>query len=205
MTTATDSKTAEYRACACGRFEAILNPEINEADGTYTADEERTTQCGAKTLRTFAPGHDAKLKGLLIWAGSVGAEVREHQGGVDVVSDAERVAQDFGFQTQVIAGIAREQARIEVKKAKKLARDAARLERAAKKTKTNGKKADEAFAEALAEVKAEVAVDKPRLGESVKAKVGRWEYRGFVQGDRFVYTDKSGTEKWADKYTIIEK
>lgn len=179
----------ETHDCACSAYFAEIEGE-----------EDWTTGCNAKTLRTFAPGHDAKLKGLLIRVGSTGASIAYSQGGLRVDSDAETIAKEYGFETQVIAGIARERARAEAKHAKKLAREASKLERAAKKAKTNGKEADRAFADALAEVK---VTSREKYPERTTAKIGRWEYQGVVRDGVFHYTDKSNTAKSAKKFTII--
>lgn len=57
--------------CECGRWE-VINPGTNEV--------EETTGCTETTRNPnsrFAPGHDARLKGLLIRAGERGHRVRE--------------------------------------------------------------------------------------------------------------------------------
>lgn len=104
-TTATQVITGRH-ACACSGFKAV------DAAGRVVA----TTGCSASTKRTFAPGHDARLKGFLIRAGREGNLVRTPEGGSDQV--AVRVAERFGFAQMVRDGIARV---APVRKAKKVA------------------------------------------------------------------------------------
>jgi hypothetical protein len=84
--------------CSCSLFTAVA------ADGTETR-----TGCTATTRRTFAPGHDARLKGFLIRAGREGKLIRTPEGGADQV--ATRVADRFGFGQMVREGVARKAAK----------------------------------------------------------------------------------------------
>lgn len=86
---------ADLHACACSGFKAI------DASGTQVT----TTKCAATTRRTFAPGHDARLKGFLIKAGRLGHLVRTPEGGAD--QTAMSVARRFGFAHMVLTGIQR--------------------------------------------------------------------------------------------------
>lgn len=104
-TTATQTVTATH-ACACSGYKAV------DAAGNVVA----TTGCTGVTKRTFAPGHDARLKGFLIRAGREGNLVRTPEGGSDIV--AAKVADRYGFGHMVRDGIARPKA---VRKAKKVA------------------------------------------------------------------------------------
>ena len=78
------------RECQCGNF----------------ADAETGARlvCDRETQRTFAPGHDARLKGFLIKVGAQGHAVRTLGG--QVVS-AEQAANIYGFGHMVAAGIKR--------------------------------------------------------------------------------------------------
>jgi len=78
------------RECQCGNF-------ANEETGARI-------ECHAETLRTFAPGHDAKLKGFLIRVGAEGGMIRTLGGEV---ADPITVANLFGFGHMVAAGIKR--------------------------------------------------------------------------------------------------
>lgn len=82
--------------CACSSVSA------------FDADEnEYFLECNATTARTFAPGHDARLKGFLIRHGAAGNEVRYEEGGMAVSTLAEKVGDRYGFGHLVRAGIER--------------------------------------------------------------------------------------------------
>ena len=89
--TATATAQVTVKACVCALVVAF-------ADN----GEELTTGCNATTKRTFAPGHDARLKGFLIRAGIAGHLVRV---GEDANTDAQAVADQFGFGYMVREGI----------------------------------------------------------------------------------------------------
>lgn len=82
--------------CACSLFVAVA------ADGRDTR-----TGCTATTRRTFAPGHDARLKGFLIRAGRDRLHVREVGRGVAHDQHPVQIAERFGFAHMVRDGIAR--------------------------------------------------------------------------------------------------
>jgi hypothetical protein len=103
--TAKTAKTALH-ACACGGFKAT------DASGTVVV----RTDCNAQTRRTFAPGHDARLKGFLIRAGREGMLITTPWGGAE--QTPEKAAEHFGFAHMVREGIARPKA---TRKAKKVA------------------------------------------------------------------------------------
>lgn len=88
---------ANLAPCACSLVVAVA------ADGTTTR-----TGCTATTRRTFAPGHDARLKGFLIRAGRDGLHVREVGLGVAHETTAVKFAERFGFAHMVADGIARQ-------------------------------------------------------------------------------------------------
>ena len=66
--------------------------------------DEITTNCKATTKRTFAPGHNARLKGFLIRAGVEGNLVTFEGSGMNITAQA--MAESFGFGYMVAAGIA---------------------------------------------------------------------------------------------------
>jgi len=98
MTKAANTETALH-LCACGGFIA------RDASGTQVV----RTGCNAMTKRTFAPGHDARLKGFLIRAGREGLLITCPWGGAEVT--AEVAANHFGFAHMVRDGIARKAAK----------------------------------------------------------------------------------------------
>lgn len=76
--------------CQCSTFRVLETGENTGCPGTSTS-------------RTFAPGHDAKLKGFLIRAGAAGHDV--HSNGL--TKSAVAWAEGFGFGRQVWDGIVR--------------------------------------------------------------------------------------------------
>ena len=102
------------------------------------------TGCTLTTRRTFAPGHDAKLKSLLIQAGVRGWEARYGRisGGMLVTTDPISAANRYGFGPQVRLGIERGQRAANAK----ATRQAAKANKPAKKAA--GSKATKAIAKA---------------------------------------------------------
>ncbi|WP_060176894.1 hypothetical protein [Streptomyces sp. IMTB 1903] len=141
----------------------------------YEADGQ-TTGCTATTARVFAPGHDAKLKGFLIRAGAAGLEVtRTDASGHRTTTSAQDAASPYIFANMITAGI----------------------KRAADKAAA---KAERAAARAAKKVGAKV---EPAIPVEVKAKVGRWDRVGTVDGDTFTYTDAKGATKTTKVFTLI--
>lgn len=161
--------------------------------------------CQRTTKRTFAPGHDAQLKGRLIRAAVAGSEVAWAADPKTAVSVAE-VAGSHGFGHQVRDGVVRAQRLEQEKAARKAARaalaEANRATREAAKADAQAKR-DEAKQRRLADkLVADVAKAKAKAPKTVQAKVGRWTYEGTVgKGGVFAYTTKSGEQKTADKGT----
>ncbi len=85
------------RPCRCSEYFIARDVEVNGQPDF--ADVARTT-CGKQVAgkQTFAAGHDAKLKSLLILAKRTGREVKQEQGGVLIhhVSPADAAA-EYGF------------------------------------------------------------------------------------------------------------
>lgn len=102
MTKNTTPEAQSERACLCGAFELEIG---HDAETMQYAD----TGCTATTTRDFAPGHDAKLKSLLIRAGVQGHSVRYNQGGVAYISSAEDAAAKLPFGYMILDGIKRGQ------------------------------------------------------------------------------------------------
>lgn len=99
-----------------------------------------TTGCESETPRTFAPGHDAKLKSLLIRAGVNGWEARHGRiTGVLVTTDPGQAADRYGFGAQVRAGIARRLRDAERKAKLAAGREASRAAKAASKASGGAK------------------------------------------------------------------
>lgn len=84
----------ETYPCRCGQF--------------VGRDGERTG-CQARTARTFAPGHDAKAKGLFLRAALSGDLVRDEATGRTY--EGTDAAGLFGFRELVLASLAKAQAK----------------------------------------------------------------------------------------------
>lgn len=90
--------------CACGNYSFEVLIHENVGGGVW---QQKTTGCTATTQSTFAPGHDAKLKSLLIAAGVGGHQVRKVHYDTVTVKDALGVAADLGWENLVREAIAR--------------------------------------------------------------------------------------------------
>lgn len=205
--TAAAATAAVEKACACAAYEIVLNEWTDEQDQPEIETEE--TGCTARTTRDFAPGHDAKLKSMLIRAGVQGLEVRHNAGGVVHSGDAATMAKGFGFYHMVVDGIKSGKAKAEAK-----ANRAAAAPKAERKPR--GKAASQERAAVLTEkmaaktAQAEVRTEAPApaaapVAETTKVKVGRWEYDAkIVNGDAH-FTNKQGADMVAVQgtYKII--
>lgn len=158
------------------------------------------THCEAATTNTFAPGHDAKLKSLLIKAGVVGRHVT--RGGV--TRPAVDWSYQFGFGPQVEAGIAKGRNKIAERAAKRMARSAKAKAREVAPSASRAQAENEAFNQALREVQAErnTAIEAAPTG-LVKAKVGRWVKEGNVTPNGFTYYDAKHVAQTTTKYTLV--
>lgn len=210
MTKATKTQTADLldaiaeangeMPCECQRFEIeIWTGDVPEGADPGNYVEYTGTGCQSTTTRTFAPGHDAKLKSLLIQAGMNSDSVRRGDGGLVILGDAVTMAGAYGFETQVASGIQRAIAKRAASYAKKLAKSQAReareaLKEAAKLAKAAAKAADQPV---------EVA---PLIGQ-VSIKVGRWTYKAIINpaDNSAEYTSSNGATKVAEegKYAIV--
>ena len=174
---AENSAQTEPTRCACSRYSVLVN--VREADdGDLVWDDELSTGCTATARKTFAQGHDAKLKSALIKWGAEGYEIRRDDGGVAVTGDAFTMAREFAFHDMVVSAIARrgEKARkaMERKEARRFAKEQPASEPTA-----------------------------PEEPATVKAKVGRWEREGTVDGETFTYADSKGETKSTTTFTLI--
>jgi len=196
----------ELKPCLC-QFIEIETWTGDVPDGGDPNDyvEYIGTGCkGRLTSRTFAPGHDAKLKSLLIRAGAMGAGVRQQLGGLATVGGAQKVADQFGFGHQVAHGIERALVAADAKANDKAAKEQAKAEaKAAKKAEADAAKA--ASLEAAKPKKAAKAEPGP---VKVRIKVGpRWQYDAVVDTKTGIatYTTAKGEVKTAteDKWSLV--
>lgn len=189
--------------CLCSTFEIVTREfELENGQPDYEAE---TTGCTSWTAREFAPGHDAKLKALLIRAGINGWDVRRNLGGMVAISDAQKAASDFAFAYMVDQGITRGRA----KAAAKADRNAAKAERpkTGRVARKVGKPAVAPAASTREHIVAAIAatetVEIPaEAPATTQIKVGRWEYAATIDaaGDAH-YTSGKGAAAVAVKGT----
>lgn len=105
-TTDKATKTTEPTDCECSLWE--IGCDVDVPEGAEPDVTIETTGCTATTNRVFAPGHDAKLKALLIRAGVEGLDVRYGRvTGVVHTTDWAATAARFGFEEMVRKGVER--------------------------------------------------------------------------------------------------
>lgn len=173
--------------CECQRYE-IENWTGEVPEGADPGDYLVTTGtgCTQTTTRVFAPGHDAKLKSLLIKAGAEGANVRCDLGGMVSVANAATFAAKYDFGHMVLDGIARAEQKLAAKLDKKAARAAAKPARVTK-----------------------VRASKKAKPTTVTIKVGRWEYEATIDEttNEAAFTSANGEARSAaaGKYTVVTK
>lgn len=91
--TKTPKTKTEPHACACAGWTAVLpglpdlkgTPKAHRAAAEHDEATNQTTisiQCAGLTKATFAPGHDARFKGLAITAARFGGSMAKEQGGL---------------------------------------------------------------------------------------------------------------------------
>lgn len=129
------------KPCACSQYEVRTDEGVT------------STGCTAQTVRSFVPGHDAKLKSMLIKAAIAGQDVTRLATSEypESTLTARQAAEDFNFAGHIDKGVETHEKREAVRQEKADAR-------AAKKAEADAKKADaQAEAAAAREAKKEEA------------------------------------------------
>jgi len=188
--------------CACHAYEIeSWIGEVPEDGDPNDYVQYEGTGCTQYTERIFAPGHDAKLKSLLIKAGAAGLEVVLHDGGVNSHASAEHFAKGLGFEHQVLAGIKRAQAKAMARAEKKAAKVEQKLMYNAEQAEAKIKKAQAAAKQSQAprtqqQQVAEKALETPPY----TIKVGRWTYQAVIdQKGNATYQTSGGQTKTVKK------
>jgi hypothetical protein len=207
-TPAAAAAPATEKDCLCGAYEIVVEEFENEnGEPDYTAED---TGCSARTTRDFAPGHDAKLKSLLISAGVRGLDVRHNAGGVAHMGSAEVMASGFAFSYMVAKGIETGRAKAEVRMNRAAAKKTAAPK--AKTTKQASQERADALTKKMAEKIAQAAAPAapvqeapavaPQAAGTTRIKLGRWEYDAVIaaNGDA-AYTNKQSMAMVAVKGT----
>jgi len=188
--------------CACHAYEIeSWIGEVPEDGDPNDYVQYEGTGCTQYTERIFAPGHDAKLKSLLIKAGAAGLEVVLHDGGVNSHASAEHFAKGLGFEHQVLAGIKRALAKAMARAEKKAAKVEQKLMYNAEQAEAKIKKAQAAAKQSRAprtqqQQVAEKALETPPY----TIKVGRWTYQAVIdQKGNATYQTSGGQTKTVKK------
>lgn len=183
-------------ACKCSLF-----------TGHDIKGQELSTECEGTTVRTFLPGHDAKLKSLLIKSAIAEVDVIRSENGQEQELSPVHAAEEFGFRPQVEKGLEVHQRKIAARETKaaetKAKRDAAKQEREnAKAERKRVQEERKAKAEQLAQ--AEKKANEDKTPGPATAKVGRNKFDGEILADgTFKYVDAKGEEVEVEKYTIV--
>lgn len=174
---------------------ALARTTLSESDmkcrcsAVVTASGE-TTGCTRTTTRTFAPGHDAKLKSLLGAALANGEMVTVTTGGNAAEMSPLEAAGLMGNFGQMVVAVAE---KIRAKRERAANHKAKLAANAAKR------------AEAAAAKKAAKAKE---TREPATAKVGRWERTGFLvtqkTGEKvFEFAKKDGEVQQVAKFQLV--
>ena len=197
---AADEKSVKVKAvatpCACSLYV-----------GRDSNGEALSTDCEAVTVRTFGPGHDAKLKSLLIKTAIAGEDVIKVVDGSETELSPVHAAEEYGFRELVEKGV-------ETHRSKQAKRDEARADRDRKRNERQAAKEEakaerkrvqeERKARAAALKEATERANAEKAPGPARAKVGRVEFDGEVlQDGTFKYTNSEGTEVETEKYTIV--
>lgn len=165
-----------------------------------------TTGCTAETVRTFGPGHDAKLKSLLIKTAIAGVDVTKKTENGSTTMSPVHAAEEYGFRPQVEKGLdthnGKAVKRDEAAAARKVARDEKQAAKDAAKAERKAiQEARKAKAEALKAAQDKANADK--TPGPARAKVGRTEYDGEILADGTFRFAKDGEQVETEKYTIV--
>ena len=158
-------QSESYRLCECSEW-------WYERDDEVHAQIETRCNRSIPGDRTFAQGHDAKLKSLLIEAGVLGVQVGRRIEGVTTWMSVDSAADRFGFSHQVYDGIQAGKAVVSKKRDRESARALRKTEKDIKKRKQ------------------EAAKGQPQI------KVGRWKYNVIEERENvYYYIDGKGNEQ----------
>lgn len=184
-------KQVEPTPCACKDYAVKF-------DG-----QERTTACDAESRGVFAPGHDAKLKSLLIFAGTHGHRV-EHRTdeGTHEMSHVE-AAEQHGFRPQVEFAVSKAAEKAAAREQREALaaerREQREREKVERREQREREKAERAERKRMAE---EQEVRLPEPGPA-RALVGRSEFDGEISADGLFHYQADGSAQVAEKYTVV--
>lgn len=190
-----EKKVVEATPCACQHY-----------TGKDAKGETLATGCTESTVRTFKPGHDAKLKSILIKTAVAGNQAtKTNEDGSTSEVDPLHAAEDFGFRALVEKSVDSAKAKQEVRDAKAAERQAKKDERERAKAEAKAKREAEAKRKkAHAEAVEQAAEDRKGQPGPATAKVGRQKFDGEILADgTFKYSNAKGEEVETDSYTPV--
>lgn len=168
---------------------------------------ELSTDCQAETIRVFAPGHDAKLKSLLIKSAIAKVDVTRVENGVEQELSPVHAAEEFNFRALVEKGLAIHERKEGVRAERAAERKAKVEKRAAEKQAAKDERAKvQAERKALAAKldEAEKAANENKTPGPATAKIGRNKFDGEVLADgTFRYKDAKGEDVEVENYKIV--
>lgn len=190
---ARERKVVEPTPCECGLY-----------TGTDVKGEALATGCTETNTRTFKPGHDAKLKSLLIQVGAAGGQVTKTVDGETEEMDPLHAADLYGFRNLVEKSVDAKKAE-QAERAKKAEERAAKKDAAAKakaEAKAKREKAAEAK-KAHAKAVEQAAEDAKGKPGPAKAKVGRTTVDGEILADGQFRYKKGDEDVETMNYTVV--
>lgn len=188
-----EKKVVEATPCACQFY-----------SGKDVKGETLSTGCTEVTPRTFRPGHDAKLKSILIQVGAAGNQVVKATDDEDVEMDPLHAAEEYGFRGLVEKSVEAKKAEADAKAAKAKEREDAKAAKAEEKAKAKAEREaraaqKKAHAKAVEEA-AEAAKSNPG---PAKAKVGRTTVDGEILADGTFKYKKGDEDVETTNYTVV--
>lgn len=179
--TAKQRKPKTFCACLSQVAYRVTHDDLPETDPEGFVEYDVYETCGGETEREFLPGHDAKLKSVLIKRHLDDDDFAylSHEGGVLIHVSARKYAAQRGWEKFLDAAKARQNAKIAASDARAVARAEAKANKPVKATKAEK---DAAAAKRRQEHVAKAA--EPKAGfHPIRFKIGRWEYDGNVESE----------------------
>lgn len=189
-----EKKVVEPTPCASSLYHWVDDEGVKHDCGTQ----------GSVTPRTFRPGHDAKLKSLLIKAAVAGKMVIKTTEDGEVEMEPLHAAEEYGFRNLVEKSVDAAKEKAEIRAAKLKEREEAKAKKAQEKADAKAKR-EQAVAQkkAHAEAVAKAAEDRKGQPGAAKAKVGRTVVDGEILADGTFKYKKGDEEVETTNYTPV--
>ena len=167
-------KQAQPCQCLSTVAYRVTAEDIPEADPVGFVEYDVYQSCGGETLREFLPGHDAKLKSVLIKRHLDDDDFAflSDGGGILMHTSARQFAQGRGWEKFLDAAKEKQTRKIAAARSRQEARAEAKADKPAKEAKPKADKPDTTPAPA------------PVAGfHPVRFKIGRWVYDGNIEAE----------------------